>query len=660
MQKLRHQTLSFGDFTLDLSRGCLLRGAEEVRLRPKSFEVLKYLVENCGRLVSKAELMRAAWPDSFVTDDSLVQCLIEIRRALEDDSHRYIKTVPRRGYIFRAEVLRHDLTEREVVYAEEVEGVSVSIEDEGLGLPPARDKVSGGPEPAERVAPPERRRRTRAPVLIAASLAVALAAVVLWVILRRETRPQNQAPPIRSVAVLPLKNLTDDPANEYFSDGITESLITALSRIEGLKVISRGSVFRFKGRETDPREAGKLLGVEAVLEGSVRKDANSVRVLVRLVSVEDGSVLWTGDTYERALGDIFALQDEIARSLAGGLRVRLSGEGERALARRYTGDVEAYELYLKGRFFWNKRSEEGLRKSVEYFERAIARDPGYALAYAGLSDSYAVLNLYGSAQQKDSFPRAKAAAEKALAIDETLAEAHNALAYVLEQYEWDWAGAEREYKRAIELDPNYATAYQYYSEYLALLGRTEESVAHIRRAHELDPLSLIINTEMGYPHFCARRWDEALGYYRKALEIDPGFHFAVFYAARCHVQMGEFEEAIAEARRAVALSGGSALTVAGLGHAYAAAGRKGEARGVLRDLTSRSGRRYVSPYLVATIHAGLGENERALAWLERAYEERDYLLVMLRIDPRLDGLRPDPRFRDLLRRVGLAPEGPQG
>ena len=229
-----------------------------------------------------------------------------------------------------------------------------------------------------------------------------------------------------------------------------------------------------------------------------------------------------------------------------------------------------------------------------------------------------------------------------------------------EQYEWDWPGAEREYKRAIELDPNYATAHQYYSEYLALLGRTEESVAHIRRAHELDPLSLIINTEMGYPHFCARHWDEALGYYRKALEIDPSFHFAVFYAARCYVQKGEFDEAIAESRRAVALSGGSALTVAGLGYAYAAAGRKGEAREVLRDLTGRSGRRYVSPYLIATIHAGLGENDRALTWLERAYEERDYLLVMLRIDPRLDGLRADPRFTDLVRRVGLAPEGPQG
>ncbi|MGB7926060.1 MAG: winged helix-turn-helix domain-containing protein [Pyrinomonadaceae bacterium] len=660
MQRLRHQTLSFGDFTLDLSRGCLLRGVEEVKLRPKSFEVLRLLVENSDRLVSKAELMQTVWPDSFVTDDSLVQCLIEIRRALADDSHRYIKTVPRRGYIFHAEVVRHDLAQREVVYTEEVEGVSVTIEDDAHGLAPARDKVTGGPTPATGTAPPEHRRRTRTLVLIAVSLAIALAAVVLLISLRRKTQTQNQSPPVRSIAVLPLKNLTDNPANEYFSDGITESLITALSKIKGLKVISRGSVFRFKGRETDPREAGKVLGVEAVLEGSVRKDANSVRAVVRLVSVEDGHVLWTGDTYDHALGDIFALQDEIARSLAGGLRVKLSSEGESALAHRYTGDIEAYELYLKGRFFWNKRTEEGLQKSVEYFELAIARDPKYALAYAGLSDSYALLNLYGSAQQKDAFPQAKAAAEKALAIDETLAEAHNALAYVKEQYEWDWAGAEREYKRAIELDPNYATAYQYYSEYLALLGRTEESVAHIRRARELDPLSLIINTELGYPHFCARRWDEALGYYRKALEIDPSFHFAVFFAARCHVQKGEFDEAIAESRRAVALSGGSALTVAGLGYAYAAAGRKGEAREVLRDLTSRSGRRYVSSYLIATLYAGLGENDRALTWLEKAYEERDYLLVMLRIDPRLDGLRADPRFTDLLRRVGLASQATQG
>jgi tetratricopeptide (TPR) repeat protein len=366
-------------------------------------------------------------------------------------------------------------------------------------------------------------------------------------------------------------------------------------------------------------------------------------------------VLWVDDTHDRALGDIFALQDEIARGMAAGLKVQLTEEGERKLGRRYTGDLEAYELYLRGRFFWNKRTEEGLLKSIEHFEQAIARDPRYALAYAGLADSYAVFNLYSSAQLKDASPRAKAAAERALALDDTLAEAHATLGVLKQQYDWDWPGAEREFRRAIELDPNYATAYQYYSEHLALLGRTEESISYIRRAHELDPLSLIINTEVGFPYLCARRCEEALEHYRRALEMDPNFHLALFFAARCHVLEGELEEAIAVSRRAVDLSDGSSLTLGGLGYVYAAAGERARAREVLRELMDRSERRHVSPYLVATLHAGLGEHDRAFAWLEKAYEERDYLLVMLKVDPRLDTLRREARFASLLRRVGLSP-----
>jgi tetratricopeptide (TPR) repeat protein len=385
------------------------------------------------------------------------------------------------------------------------------------------------------------------------------------------------------------------------------------------------------------------------------KSGETVRVEVRLVSAADGRVLWSSNPHARALGEIVGLQDEVARKVVAGLRLTLGGEGEQRLAKRYTDNVEAYLSYMKGRYFWNKRTEEGLRKGIEYFEQAIERDSLYAPAYAGLADSNALFNLYSSAQMKDASPRAKAAAERALAIDDTLAEAHATLGLLKQQYDWDWPGAEREFRRAIELDANYATAYQYYAEHLALLGRTEESIAHIQRAHELDPLSLIINTELGYPYLCARRWDEALGYYRRALEMDPNFHLAVFFMARCHVQKGEFDEAVAASRRAVALSGGSTLTVGGLGYAYAAAGRRDEARKALSELTELSRRRYVSPYVIATVHAGLGERDRAFAWLEKAFEERDFSLVMLRIDPRLDALRPDPRFTNLMRRVGLSP-----
>jgi TolB-like protein/DNA-binding winged helix-turn-helix (wHTH) protein/Flp pilus assembly protein TadD len=653
VQNVQHQTLSFDGFTLDLMRGCLRRGTEEIKLRPKSFEVLRCLAENGGRLVSKEELMAAVWPDTAVTDDSLVQCLIEVRRALNDSDQRIVKTVPRRGYILQTPVIRHDLAAREVIYTEEVEGVRVAVEDVDLALAPGRTKSIVVPEHVLGAVPVEHKRRVRIYALIAGSLVVALAAGALITYLRRKTPPRNLFPPGPSVAVLPFKNLSGRQDEEYFSDGMTESLISSLSKIQNLKVISRGSVIGFEDKEIDPKEVGRRLGVATVLEGSVRKSSDSVRVSVRLVSVEDGSVLWARDTQDQALGDIFALQDEIARSMAASLRLQLSGAAEQQLVRRHTSDVEAYELYLKGRYFWNKRTEEGLRKSLDHLEKAIARDPRYALAYAGLADSYAVLNLYSAQQQTDAFPKARSAAEKALELDDTLAEAHTALAYIKEQYDWDWPGAEREFKRAIELNPNYATAHQYYSEYLAFLGRTEESLIHIRRAHELDPLSLIINTGLGYPYLCARRCNEALGEFRKALEIDPNFPPAVYYTARCLEQDSKLDQAIAEYRRAVTLSGGSSLMMARLGYAYAAAGLESEARGILRELMQLSKQRYISPFLIATIHNGLGEKEQALVWLEKAYKERDGLLVLLSVDSHLDSLRSDPRFAELMRRVGF-------
>lgn len=478
-------------------------------------------------------------------------------------------------------------------------------------------------------------------------LAVALSS--LW-FAQNPGRAESAA--VKSIAVLPLRNLTDDPANEYFSDGMTESVIDALSKIEGLKVISRGSVFRFKGKEIDPREVGRQLGVAAMLEGSVKKEGNRVRVAVRLVSTEDGRVLWTNDTQDRALADIFALQDEIASSLAQELKIELTGEGRRQLSRRHTVNVEAYEHYLKGRFFWNKRTNEGLNKGIEQFEKALQLDANYALAHAGLADSYVVFNLYSAAQLKDALPKAKAAAEKALALDDTLAEAHTALAYVKEQYDWDWLGAEQEFKRAIELNPNYPTAHQYYSEYLTFLGRTEEAVREIQRAHELDPLSLIITTEMGYPYFAARRCDLAMEHFRKALELDPNFPFAIYNIAMCYSREAKHEEAIAEAHRAVRLSGGSSLMIAGLGIAHARAGQGREARQVLAELRAMSRQRYVSPYLFATIHSILGEKDEALAWLEKARANRDQFLVLLKVDSSLDNLRAEPRFQELMKLVG--------
>jgi TolB-like protein/Tfp pilus assembly protein PilF len=469
-------------------------------------------------------------------------------------------------------------------------------------------------------------------------------------LLRREPSViEIENKPIRSLAVLPLKHLTDDPASDYFSDGITESLMASLSRIDGLKVISRSSAFRFKGQEIDPREVGKQLCVAAVLEGSVLRDENSVRVAVRLVSTGDGRVLWASDSYERNLSDILDLQDEIARQVAAGMRFKLDGENTQQLTRRYTEDVEAYQLYLRGRFFWNKRTPEGLRKGIEHFEQAIKLDPNYALAYAGLADSYALLGLYSGGlqpklQPKDYFPQAKAAAQKALELDDTLAEAHTSLAYARYYYDWDWAGAEAEFKRAIALNPNYATAHQWYGEYLFYMQRFDESLAQINRAHELDPFSLVINYELASPYFYMRRYDQAIKKYREAMEMDPHFPLASYYLAVCYEQKGMFDEAI----NTFGNEKGSASTT--LGHIYAVSGRRREAQNILHVLMKAP----KSPYLIARVYAGLDDKDQAFAWLEKAYEDRDERLVMLKVDQLLDSLRPDPRFQDLLRRVGLA------
>lgn len=653
MQPLQHDLILFAEFTLDLTRGCLLRGSEEIKLRPKSFAVLKHLVENNRRLVSKSELIDTVWPDTAVTDDSLVQCLIEVRRALGNGNNSVVKTVPRRGYIFDAEVVKHRHERLDFVPPQVIETLTPAVTDE------SRERTADHPVPAPQ-SPAGLRHSTRAKfpraiAIISACLVIALVGTFLILYRFNGETAKLQPKSIRSIAVLPLKNLSDDPANEYFSDGVTESLITALSQAGDLTVTSRGSVIRFKGKEGDPREVGKQLGVAAVLEGSVRKSADSVRVAVRLVSVEDGRVLWARDTNERALGDIFDLQDEIARHVVEGLKINLSGPNARQFARRHTESVEAYQLYLKGRFFWNKRTEDGLKKSLEYFNQAIAKDPRFALAHAGLADSYALFNIYGTAQLEDAMPRARDAAQHALALDDTLAEAHTVLALVKEQYEWDWQGAEKEFRKAIELNPSYATAHQYYSEYLAFLGRTEESLAHIKQAHNLDPLSLVINTTLGYPYLCARQCDRAIAEFRKAIEMDPNFPLAIFYTARCYELDSKNEQAIAEYKKAVTLSGGSSLALAGLGHAYAQSGKTDQARAVLHELTVMSERRYVSPYLIGTVYAGLGENNKALEWLEKARLEHDYSLVLLKVDARLDGLRENARFRELQQNIGLAP-----
>ena len=647
----------FGPFRLDTLKRLLFRDGDVVPLTPKTFEVLVSLVESSDRVLEKSELMTTVWPDSFVEESNLTQSVFMLRKALGESSseHRYIVTVPGRGYRFVASVNRLTDGEADVVIERHTRSRITAEREQETDLRTGIDASHASRRRLPAAVDPQQAsgRKSRVTLLVASALLVGVIVAAIYFWTGRKTVPAKTIRQVKSVAVLPFRNLGDDPGSDYFSDGMTESLITALSRIEGMKVISRGSVFGYKGKEVDPREVGRELGVASVAEGSVRIDGETVRVTVRLASAEDRSILWASETFIRPLRDIFALQDEIARSVAGGLKIELTGEERQQLTRVDTNNVEAYRFYLMGRALWNKRTEEQINQGIDYFQKALKLDPKFARGYAGLADSYALLNFYGSPKQAEVFPKAIAAAERALALDDSLAETHTTLAYIKHTYEWDWNGAEIEFKRAIELDPNYLTARHWYSEYLTGKERFAEAIAEIEKARELDPRSVLINTQLGAPYFYSRRYDEAIDLYLKALAMDPNFALATYALALSYEQQGKFEEAITTFQRALKLFGSN--TGAGaLGHAYAVSGRKAEARAMLREMLAQSKQHHVSPYRIALIYAGLNENDNAFAWLQKAIDERDERLVRVKVDPQLYSLHADPEFEKVLRKIGLA------
>jgi serine/threonine protein kinase/tetratricopeptide (TPR) repeat protein len=486
---------------------------------------------------------------------------------------------------------------------------------------------------------------------------------------KRATGPRRQSRKrVTSLAVLPLENASRDANTEYLSDGITESLINSLSQFPRLRVMARSTVFRFKRSNNtndsksiasssdvksalDPLRAGAELGVDAVLTGRVLLRGDNLIINVELVNVEDGSHLW-GQQYNRQLADIFTIQEGIAREITENLRLRLTGEEKKRLKKRYTDNTEAYQLYLKGRYYWNRRTEEGLKKGIEHFKLAIEADPVYALAYAGLADCYTMMCWHTIVPAREIFPKAKAAALQALELDEQLAEAHASWGAVSETI-WDWASAEAQYRRALELNPNYATAHQWYAEYLAHIGRFDEAFQEMKKAQELDPLSCIINTELGWMHYASREYAEAIEQYNGVIDLDPDFAIAHWRLGEAYEQTGMYDEAIAEIQEAARLSGRSPHIVSRLGHAYAVAGRKQEALEVLHELNGMSKQQYVSPYEIAIIYAGLGEKDLVFEWLERAYEDCSSWLTFLKVEPSFDAIKSDPRFIDLIRRIGL-------
>jgi serine/threonine-protein kinase len=460
---------------------------------------------------------------------------------------------------------------------------------------------------------------------------------------------------IESLAVLPLANMSGDPEQEYFAEGMTEELITDLAKIGALRVISRTSVIHFKGTDKPVPEIARQLGVDAIVEGSVMKSGGRVRITAQLIDGASDRHLWA-QSYERDLMDVLSLQGEVARAIAREIEVKLTPQEQARLASARPVNVEAHEAYMKGRYYWNKRDAEGFEKALASFKRAIEIDPGYAPAYAGLADTYHLLATYGLLPPSEAIPKERAAALRALEIDDGLAEAHVSLAPILSSYDYDWAGAEREYRRAIELNPGYATAHQYYSSVLLRLGRNEEAMAEARRARELDPLSLILRMSVAQCYWTSGRVDQSIEEVRKVLEMDPNFYGAHEGLGQIYVEKGMYEEGIGELRRAAALDSGDPTAKADLGYAYGVSGKTEEARRVLADLEAMSKREYVSAINMAVVSIGLGDKQSGLAWLERAAHDRDPLLTWLKIEHRYNPLHAEPRFQDLVRRVGLPPD----
>lgn len=626
-QDTRH-VYQFGPYRLDPSEHKLLRNNQIVELPPKAFDTLVLMVRNCGHLMEKDELIRTLWPDSFVEEGSLSNNIFLLRKALGEDPP-YIETVPKRGYRFVGAVrclpdgVHGHL---EVAQAQVSQRAIVSAGAEAL--PFWRSHAARG---------------------IAALVSLALLGAAGWYY--RSIGWSRGT--IRSVAVLPFENASGDPNVEYLGDGIAESLINSLSQLPNLKVMSRESAFHYRGKETDAQTVGQALGVQAVFKGRVVRHGDTLTIGAELIDTHDNSHIW-GQQYSRTPSDIFALQEEIAREMTAALRVRLTGEEEKRLRKTYTASPEAYDDYLKGRYWWNKQTEQGFRKGIEYIERAIARDPAYALAYAGLADCYISLASSGLVSAKEGYSKGRESAQEALKLDDTLAAAHVSLASVKTDYEWDWEGGEKEALRAIELNPNDPEARAAHAELLWTIGRFDDSIQESKRALELDPLSINYNTALAYTFFLARRYDQAIEQGAKILELDPQFIPACYVRGVAYVKKSMYKEAMAEFEKAVSISPNDLTALTGLGYGYAVTGSRADAEKVLARLNELSKREFVSPVWMAKIYSGLGEKDQAFESLERAYVDRSIVSVAyIKTNPMLDPLRSDPRFAELLRRLNL-------
>jgi TolB-like protein/DNA-binding winged helix-turn-helix (wHTH) protein/Tfp pilus assembly protein PilF len=622
--------LRFGVFEADVRTGELTKRGKRLRLQEQPFRLLAILLERPGELVTREELRSRIWPGTIVDfDHGLNKAIGKIREALGDSSEnpRFVETVARRGYRFLADVTAVPGGQPETI-------VLVPQESSGPVVLPDTGKPLSQP--------------TRAWGLFGFGLALVLAATLSWILYPRS----HSSSGIRSLAVLPLENLSGDPSQDYFAEGMTDELITRLAQISALRVISRTSVMTYQSARKPLRDIARELNVDAVVEGSVSRSGDRVRITAQLIQVPADTHMWA-QSYDEDIQDTLALQSKVARDIAEQIQVTLNRQEQAALVRSAPLDPQAYEAYLKGRYFWNKRTEGGLTKAIEYFRHAIELDPKYAQAYSGLADSYALSGdwEYGILSPQDAFTQAEAAATKALALDDGLGEAHTSLAFALDLYSWNWSAAEKEYQLAIKLKPGYATAHHWYAWHLMVLGHNSEGILELRKAKSLDPLSLIISADMADALCIAHLYDESMQESRRTLELDPGFAVAHYELGQAFSQRHMYSEATTEFQKAIDLSGHSAAFDSNLAYVYALSGRKEEATKILGKLEARHDQNPSANANIALIYVGLDDQDAAMTWLNKAYEARFNPSILLR--PAFDPLRSDARFQDLLRRIGI-------
>jgi TolB-like protein/DNA-binding winged helix-turn-helix (wHTH) protein/Tfp pilus assembly protein PilF len=606
-----------------------------VALTAKAFEILTMLVQNSGSSLAKAEMLRQVWPDSFVDESNLAQHIFQLRKILEEAAggRAYIETIPRYGYRFTQEVQQSPAPSGEIPATAPAAPATASVG--------RTDQTAAKP---------------RWIIAVALAAAVTVGTVGVYVANERVSNPSRVKAGKVMLAVLPFENLSRDAQQEYLSNGLTEEMITQLGNLEPerLGVIARTSAMQYKDSHKDVRQISRELGVDYILEGSVRREGDQVRITAQLIQVRDQTHLWAKE-YDRNLRDILALESDVAGSVAREIQLRLTPEQTASLAAAHAVDPQAYELYLKGRYFWNKRNEAAYIKAIDFFNQAIARDPQYARAYSGLADAYALLGSWPNAElsRRVAMPRAKEAALTALKLDDSLAESHASLAFVEMQYEWNWAASEQEFRRAIALNPNYATAHQWFAYWLMVQGHADDSIAEIALARKADPLSIIIRADTVELLCAAGRFDEAIAQAHEALELDPNFGISRYFLGVAYIGKKMYPEALAEYQKGVAIDGNDEWSRVGLGRVYAVRHDRANAEKIVRQLLQDSRGRGELALELAFLYAALDEKDQAFAWLDKAYQNREGGLMFLNTPLYFDAVRFDPRFTKLLRKIGV-------